>query len=442
MRRPRSAPRGRNWAGRRPQRGVSVVGDALEVGPRSGLVQRPLRRCNAAVRFAIQFLPWCELANPVSVGDVRFLPWDRDAPRDDMRREVHDILRRVLLPYREANVGKDGQLPSVQRCVVIEFRGEVALVEPDDDTLRQCQDAARMLALAGLSHRSLGGALGSYCNAANFTYFGHWLKDDLIHFSTTIRRAGGHALVGGHRFDESIVTRPEHAARGPAPIDLLLLDALARARTQLLPRKSSELWDALLMFNNANTDDTWFPQELELIAMVGALQRLLDTRSDRDDFARAFESSLVPTVPVAVDTCPRASASFGGKSPSSVRYAWAREIYRLRGDPAHGVIASRQPRAWDDFHHLVLLRFSFPLIVKSELSKAGIYTLTGDDQDRIDAFELWACDSKPFEQPEGATWGPQSRLDHAIAAARDKRVWAAALAKFEQRLRDAGDPSP
>jgi hypothetical protein len=279
-----------------------------------------------------------------------------------------------------------------------------------------------MLALAGLASRSLGGTLDAYCNATNFAFFGHWLKDNVDYFSTTLRRAAGHARVGPFRFDETVITRPEHAAQNAVPVDVALLTALAQARRGLPTARASALWDSMLLFNNANTDDTWFPQELELIAMVGAMQRLLDAASKANDFAKKLETLLVPDSPVPIDSCARTSASGGARRASSVRAAWAREIYRLRGSPAHGNIESRQPRSWDDFHHLALARFVFPLVVKARLTEWGFYTLTADDRDRIQAFEVWACDPKPFAEPEGA-----KRVDREI------------LARFMERLERDGD---
>jgi hypothetical protein len=84
----------------------------------------------------------------------------------------------------------------------------------------------------------------------------------------------------------------------------------------------------------------------------------------------------------------------------TVRQIWVRDLYRLRGDLAHGKVSPRFPSIWKTDEHLLLAAFVFPLLVKSLLSAAGAYTLTEGDEVSIDAFERLAV------APDLGRWTP------------------------------------
>jgi len=57
-----------------------------------------------------------------------------------------------------------------------------------------------------------------------------------------------------------------------------------------------------------------------------------------------------------------------------------RELYRIRGDFAHGKMRSKQPMAWNLLEHIVLGTIAFPLILRKHLAVQRLSTMTSDDQ--------------------------------------------------------------
>ena len=76
---------------------------------------------------------------------------------------------------------------------------------------------------------------------------------------------------------------------------------------------------------------------------------------------------------------------------ASVREAWIRDLFRLRGDFSHGRIQARYPSLWHQREHLLLGGFLFPLLLKLTLVSRGIYELNDSDREGIQAFEALCC---------------------------------------------------
>lgn len=80
---------------------------------------------------------------------------------------------------------------------------------------------------------------------------------------------------------------------------------------------------------------------------------------------------------------------------------WVRDLFRLRGNLAHGKIESRYRPVWSLREHLLLGSFVYPLVLKLELQKSGLYVICEEDQGLLDLFEALACEElfAPMSNP-------------------------------------------
>ena len=130
-----------------------------------------------------------------------------------------------------------------------------------------------------------------------------------------------------------------------------------------------------------------------MVATVGAFERLFDcNHGNEKDLATRFMQAFQPAERVPVDACGRIPAERFRRC-QWVAEVWIRDLFRLRGDFAHGKRTNRYRAVWNTEEHLLLSSFVFPRIVKSVLASEGHYTLTDEDHRDLETFEhLVACD--------------------------------------------------
>jgi hypothetical protein len=100
-----------------------------------------------------------------------------------------------------------------------------------------------------------------------------------------------------------------------------------------------------------------------------------------------------------------------------------REFYCIRGAFAHGKLNPRQPMAWKPHEHLLLATVAFPLVVKSLLAKAGVFTLTDDDDAQIACFERLADMSEFFADPPDKKGSSDSHWRRLLTDYESKRAF-------------------
>jgi hypothetical protein len=197
-----------------------------------------------------------------------------------------------------------------------------------------------------------------------------------------------------------VVAMPVHVAgNDPVSIDEALLNAflLERGKDDW-PRFRQALQD----FNLASTDSTEIPIEVAIVLMNGALEQVLDADAGKEpDLAAKFAAALSPAEDLDVGSCSRIDSSRYPKA-KSVRDVWIRDLFRLRGDFAHGLLSSRYRPNWSAREHLLLASFCFPLLLKLALAERALYTMSVADTDGIDAFEALCC-AEHFGDDEDGT---------------------------------------
>ena len=353
----------------------------------------------------VAFFPWLQLNTPLTVGGYELFPFQRCPPQAGSAGREQGLLNALMRPY----FGRDGR---DQIATVLRFQGAPLTQDLAEDQRQELFGFADLLSVAALSNREYFG--GTYFNRGSF---------DLVIQAFT--KTPGGAAVSSRRRDGSTkagydqrsfrVQRPYHVVQHiPIAPNLALMDGLLTARRcDHWPR----LEDAIAYFNLANTDSPVMRESTEIILLLAAIQRLLACGKKEADLAKRFVQALSPSKVIDTGACPRLGGFPKLRNHShSVRDAWVRDFYHQRGEMAHGKLPAKGASSWVAKEHLLLASFAFPLLLKHELEKLGLYVVTESDRDLIDAFESLA--SADLFQPSTAhpqrnDW-PWNRVLHDI----------------------------
>ena len=328
----------------------------------------------------LSFFPWLRLDEPIDVGPIHLVQYKRESRPGGADQAVVDI---VTEPYWQA------RSQPIRAATLFRYDDKGLLDELAEEDIPVLFELASLVTAAGLSAR-------------DFFRWKYWNRDN---FYFTVQRysdPGRGSFIQTRRLDGSnniyipqpqlVVAQPIHTVgTSEARVDADLLAALLRLRDcPDWPR----FREALHGYNLASTDSADLPIETALILINGALEQLLGSDSGREaDIVAKFLARFRPRETVEVSYCDRFRD--GRSTPVSkydtVRERWIRDIFRLRGDFAHGRVDAKYPSAWTTREHLLLASFVVPLLLKLELADRELYTLTNADPDGIDAFEALCC---------------------------------------------------
>ena len=361
---------------------------------------------------ALAFFPWLEVRDAVDVGPIHLLNYRRGASPGGEAQRILDI---VTEPY----VATKGH--PIERATLFRYDGKDLLASLEDPEIQDAFELAGLVTTAGLGARS-------------FFRTEYWSRD---HFQFTIQAFGqpGHGAfiqirrLDGHTGvrvvqDALVVARPVHAiGTSPVRIDTTVLAALIAAR-------EDDEWprfrEASQTFNLASTDSSDVPIELALTLVNGALEQVLGADAGKEnELADRFDALFRPAERIGLTDCARLSSPTLGKfaRTRSVAEAWLRDLFRLRGDLAHGRLSVRYPSVWDVREHLLLAGFIFPLLLKLALAERGHYEMTEKDAGLVDAFEELCCADHFTDLTESDDDGrPGDAWHSAIMSARLRRI--------------------
>jgi hypothetical protein len=260
--------------------------------------------------------------------------------------------------------------------------------------------------------------------------YGQRFQGNLSHAGITYRKRAGE-LWDLRSLDRTVFSIPVHASSvKTVTLDSDLLSGLLKFRDTEVADWGR--WqNAISCFRQGNTDNETVRLQVEWVLLCGAFQRLLNTPSDHKDVATKLSETLKPNRSVFVRDTKRVSARFLDAN-SSLRYEWMKEFYRIRGDFAHGKLATVQPMAWTPLEHLVLASISFPLCVKHLLQEKGYYSLTDTDEDETNAFEVFADQVDFLSEPPDSTGSTDSWWSRVISQTRRERRHRKALESLHE----------
>jgi hypothetical protein len=283
--------------------------------------------------------------------------------------------------------------------VVACLDGHDVLDEISEQDLEHFKEVHEILAFAGLAGREFFGP-SDYVNLGNFVPVIQRFRDASSGVMLRSRRRDGHTenLSFGEWHKEFI---PEHVCtHDTAIVDESLVQALVTANgVDGLERYLL----SIPLFNRANTDDEVMATRIEAVLMISAFERLLESPPRQQDLVDRFVEGLAVDYPGDRAAYPRIPANRFPRI-ASVRGAWMADFFTLRGSLAHGHSLDAYPSVWNLHEHLLLGSAVFPLLVKELLARDGIYTLTGEDLTRIEAFEHLAGHENLFSQNAEGNW--------------------------------------
>lgn len=332
----------------------------------------------------LAFLPWLSLKESIVVGEFELVPYLRDLQPAGQGTQLQGIIDRVLAPYHF------GDQP-IGSATLIRIDNTEFIRDFTEEERAALFILCELLAISGLAVREYF-AYGGYQNRDNFRLVIQAFAAVDGGAAITSRRRDGSST---NYWDEGSykVQKPEHIPLGTNRIDHLLLDALVQARDS---KHWERIYEALLSFNLANTDNAEVSEHIEAVLLTGAFERLFDCRRGKEnELAKQFTRVCSPSQNLALQSCSAlANSGFTNrfKMASTIREMWIRDFFRLRSNLAHGKIESRYTPVWSLRNHLLLASYVFPLALKCELATLGFYAKTETDQEAVDLFEPLTCE--------------------------------------------------
>lgn len=327
-----------------------------------------------------------------------------------------------------------GEHPPIERATLLRIQGGPITRDLADYEINQAFEFADLLAFCGLARRKLF-RHGPYVNRDSFSLvIQAYQETGSGGVSVRSRRRDGSTL-NYFPADMYRLIRPAHVQPARREPDVVLLEALLNAADSA---RAASYDEAIFSFTSANTDSPWYREQHELVALVGAFERLLDANhANVDDLALRLVNLvgryLLPVVRPArlrrLVALERTLRTDRVVESACFTEAWMRDLYRFRNDFGHGRRRSKKRTLWPSAAaHLVLGAYFFPLTVLVRLSQDGLYSLSGDDRRAIRAFEYLASLRNPFRARRlfgDAVWNA------ALSAADNAERYAAVLRAWE-----------
>jgi hypothetical protein len=322
----------------------------------------------------LAFFPWLALTETLDLGEFRLVPYSRAKEPFGSGSAEQRECDAVLEIYHET------RLAPIRRATLLQRNGHSLTSHVGNEEAQEIAEWGELVAFAGLSARRYFSHL-NYVSRESLRLMVVGYKDPHGGIQEWRRRRDGYTNTIVSR-DVAQVIRPLHAyAAGRSTIDVPLLQTL-------IQRRRHDGWEryleAIRVFNAASTDDPGVPEEFEVVAIIGALERLCDLRGgDEHELATSLVKLLGITDIVSPGTSARLGASQARVLHSNRRCmtdVWIRDFFRQRGKHAHGRNAGPMPTVWSIREHLLLGSFLFPLAVRRLLESDGSYTLSESDQ--------------------------------------------------------------
>lgn len=320
---------------------------------------------------AIAILPWVYVDEPRDFGSVRLLPFKRgELPGDQSNIKQTDI-DGIFRAYANRPNHRVGQ------GTIVELEEWRAGMEASPEVVTELFRVKEILAFSALTLRSLFRQHYGYCNYDTYTMVVQRFKPGetgTFAFSSRRRDGATNQLWGS---DEFAFQMPIHVTTSSRiAIDVPLFEALLS-----LPPEYSNIYDALLEFNLANTDSSGVGERVELVMCKSAFEGLLGVGTTAAAMANALRTRLEGIGTKAADGPLIAKWLARYQHEARPLTAWAKDFCALRGVAAHG--AKQLSFVWQSQHNLAFVALFFPLLLKKVLADAGLLAMDSYDAERL-----------------------------------------------------------
>jgi len=343
----------------------------------------------------IAIFPWLKIKSDIDLGKVKLIQYKRGKkPYND--QEIYDSV---------IGIYKRGSDEPIDEATLVLLENKSNFEDFSEEEIDFLYSFSEIIAFSGLSKRKyFNTPLGQdYCNSDNFTFFIQGFRQEAKESRTSITPKRKDHLPSIQSVRD--VYMPYHVyvcPRNYIELDIPLIEALIKARDNL----SDEAWtlyrEAISLFNLANTDNDAISPYQEVVLMVSAFERLLDSNSNKpqDSLANKFVNVLSPKT--NFDICKSQKLMNIQKCPkiNTLREMWIRDFYRLRNRYSHGTLSGKgTDRIWEIHEHLLLSSYVFPLVVKCKLKEEGFYKFNNEgDCHKISFLERDSFNVDVFER--------------------------------------------
>lgn len=338
------------------------------------------------------FMPWVRIKEPAQVGPLLLTPYTRNKLPGEHGLFPQSAYDGVLGRYGDLTyAGTKERIKPVQSAVIVTWPDDAAETIVDNDQGSDRLIDGQFLTFCALANR--GYWHGTYVNSDTLTMIGQpFSLESPAALTVRSRMRNGH-LYNHVGMSEGIPVhmRPMHAALGyNLRIDIHLFAALLGARDRPI---YSRLVDAVLLFNQANTDSTTMPPNAEVIMLRAAFETLFGINHESKELRRAFSAHFRhPTTEPEWHDGPLTEKIWRERWPKNVARpldAWVQDFCNVRNTNAHGRSGPTQhaPSIWNLANHLMFASWILPLVVKQLLADEGLYTLSQSDTDYRQQFE-------------------------------------------------------
>jgi hypothetical protein len=148
--------------------------------------------------------------------------------------------------------------------------------------------------------------------------------------------------------------------------------------------------------------------------MAAAFETFLDSGSQCNHLVKKFPDQWKHYGTVKISETLSSTNRFAGLKQNDantfIHSVWIRELCVLRGMTIHSSPLHKRQNMWDDFQHLLMGSFVFPLLVKVLLSQESLYLMTPEDAGSARAVDKLLCLSD---------WGQDPKLHHSS----EQSIW-------------------
>lgn len=361
----------------------------------------------------IFFMPWVHTRDVTDMGKVRLLPYVRGSKPGTVGKINQTMFDAVLGRYaNKAYLPSDSMATSVQNATIVEWINEEFGIELSDREISERMSFVQLLVFCAVSNRTYD-AFGRYCNSDGVAVFGQKFdaQRPLALSYGTRRRDGGTNHMVSDDHVRPLFLRPSHVAEPLiVEFDLSLFIGFQKVSDDGL---KALLYDAVSLFNRANTDASEVPDSVELVMMRAAYETLLksthETKDLKQKFVDHFPGELVSTSWDAgsftkADWENRWSRNATVQTPLQM---WVDDFCAARNANAHGTTSTstHRPLVWSIHNHLMFASWLFPFMVKKVLEDAGAYQLSDDEREsRAQLEHFFAYDISERDENRRLHW--------------------------------------
>ncbi len=322
----------------------------------------------------ILFFPWLRISEPVYFENFGLLPYEKENKENYVKRYDQKVVSALEESLDHFYENSDSSDRKIDGATILSINAQITH-EIDEALEVKLASLIELIAFCGLSDRDFFRNGESYCNRDNFQLKRFSVESNSVAYKVITRRRDGsnNNSIPKNSFREII---PDHVLKSRVKLNDKFLQSLVSAQSRL--ENWDDIFQGIANFNLSNSDNSSTSETMELVFLVSAFEQLLGCKNGKeDDLANKFIELFDVSINMNISDCVRLQdrdkrGRF--KSCNSIQEIWMKDLFRLRGNLAHGRHPKSYPSLWTLKEHLLLSSFIFPLALKECFSKQNMYT--------------------------------------------------------------------